>query len=105
MVTLKIMKKAFTGGMKMRNIEDVIEIIKEIDCQEEQFLPKVVKAFEGYSYQGESEVIVNREEKLDSEGLKGYRAYVNKEGAPRIVVMVDEGLDHYVKTVEEVYLS
>ena len=89
----------------MRRIEDVMEVIKEIDCQEEQFLPKVVKAFEGYDYQGESEVIVNREEKLDRDELKGYRAYVNKEGAPRVVVMVDVGLDHYVKTVEEVYLS
>lgn len=99
------MKKALTGGIKMRNIEDVMEVIREIDCQEEQFLPKVVKAFEGYSYHGESEIIVDREDKLDRDGLKGYRAYVNKEGAPRIVVMVDVGLDHYVKTVEEVYLS
>lgn len=89
----------------MRRIEDVMEVIQEIDCREEEFLPKVVKAFEGYSFKGESEVIVNREEKLDDGGLKGYRAYINKEGAPRIVVMVDEGLDHYVKTVEEVHLS
>ncbi len=89
----------------MRTIENVMEVIKEIDCQEDQFLPKLVKAFEDYHYEGESEVIVDREEKLDRDGLKGYRTYVNKEGAPKVVVMVDEGLDHYVKTVEEVYLS
>jgi hypothetical protein len=89
----------------MRSIEDVMEVIKEIDCPEEQFLPKVIKAFDGYNYQGEAEVIINREEKLDREELKGYRAYVNKKGSPHVVVMVDVGLDHYVKTVEEVYLS
>lgn len=89
----------------MRTIENVMEVIKEIDCQEDQFLPKVVKAFEDYHYEGESEVIVDREEELDRDGLTGYMACVNKESSPKVAIMVDVGLDHYVKTVKEVYLS
>ncbi|MEA4826261.1 hypothetical protein [Clostridium sp. JNZ J1-5] len=89
----------------MVSIEDVASIIKEIDCPEDKLKTKIVKAYDGYQYNGESEVIIDRAEELDKDELKAYKTYVNKAGSPTIIVMVDEGADNYVTTVEEVYLA
>lgn len=88
----------------MTKIDDIATVIKEIDCPEDKLKEKIIKSFKGYEYNGTSEVMVDRDESLDKDELQGYRAYVNKEGAPTIVAMVRQGIDHYVTTVEDAYI-
>ncbi|MFU0825809.1 hypothetical protein [Clostridium sp.] len=88
----------------MIKIEDVRAVINEIDCPEDKLKEKLIAAYDGYQYNGETEVIVSRDESLDSDELQAYRTYINKEGSPAIVAMVRQGLDHYVTTVEEAYI-
>ncbi|QGU95906.1 hypothetical protein GOM49_13120 [Clostridium bovifaecis] len=88
----------------MIKIEDVAAVIKEIDCPEDKLKEKIINAYKGYQYNGGSEVIVARDEALDKDELQGYRTYVNEEGAPIIIAMVRQGIDHYVTTVEDTYI-
>lgn len=88
----------------MIKLEDVAEVIKEIDCPEDKLKEKFINAFNGYQYSGSTEVIVDRDETYDKGELQGYKIYINKEGSPKVIAMVKQGMDHYVTTVEDVFI-
>lgn len=88
----------------MIKLEDVAAVIKEIDCPEDKLKEKLINAFNGYQYNGSTEVIVDRDETYDKDELQGYKIYINKEGSPKVIAMVKQGMDHYVTTVEDVFI-
>lgn len=89
----------------MKNIEEVLEDIKNIDCQADQLQDKIKSAYEGYEYEGQSEVVVKRIEDSDDTGLQTYDTHVGSRKAPKVVAVVKEGQDHYVSTVVDAYIQ
>lgn len=89
----------------MKHIEDVLEDIKQIDGQADKLRDMILNAYEGYEYNGASEVSINRDKELDGINLKAYRIKLNNSNAPKIIAMVDEGKDHYVSTIKDAYIE
>lgn len=89
----------------MKQIEDVLEDIKQIDGQANKLKNMILNAYEGYEYNGASEVTINRDKENDSINSKAYRISVISPNAPKIIAMVNEGKDHYVSTVADAYIE
>ena len=104
-IILKTNKTDSLGGSLMINIDEVLNKVSKINCPVDEFENKIVEAFHGYNYKGEEEVIIQRTEDLDKENLEAYTAFINAQSSPEIVMLVSEGSEHYVKAVEEAYIS
>lgn len=89
----------------MKDINDVLKDIKQIDGQADRLKDMISNAYEGYEYNGASEVIINRDKGLDRINSSAYRVQVNSPSSPTIVAMVDVGKDHYVATVIDAYIE
>ena len=89
----------------MKSIEEVLENIKGIDCQADQLQDKIKSAYQGYEYEGQSEVVIKRDESLDEMGFQAYSTYVGSRKAPKVIAVVREGADHYVSTVVDAYIQ
>ena len=89
----------------MKDIDDVLKDIKQIDGQADRLKDMISNAYEGYEYNGASEVIINRDKGLDRINSSAYRVQVNSPSSPTIIAMVDEGKDHYVATVVDAYIE
>jgi hypothetical protein len=89
----------------MKNIEDVLEDIKSIDCQADQLQDKIKSAYEGYQYEEQSDVVIKRDESLDEMGFQAYSTHVGSRKAPKVIAVVKEGQDHYVSTVVDAYIQ
>lgn len=89
----------------MKNIEDVLEDIRNIDCQADQLQDKIKSAYEGYQYQGQSDVVIKKIESSDETGLQEYDTHVGSRKAPKVIAVVREGQDHYVSTVVDAYIQ
>jgi hypothetical protein len=89
----------------MSDIRRVLENVKNINCQADKLKIEIANAYKDSGYNGEDNIIVNRREELDREGFKAYDAGLDKQGEPRVVMFVNEGLDHYVAKVEDVYVE
>ena len=89
----------------MKNIEDVLEDIRNIDCPADQLQDKIKSAYEGYQYEGTSDVVIKRDEGLDEIGLRAYSTYVGSIKAPKVIAVIKEGQDHYVSTVVDAYIQ
>lgn len=81
----------------------MIDVLKEIDCPVDKFENKVKQTLADYNHVGVEDVTVERDRSLDQGKLKGYRAALMGERS-QVVVMVNDGIDHYVSTVEDVYV-
>ncbi|MCT8976708.1 hypothetical protein N4T77_08865 [Clostridium sp. CX1] len=88
----------------MRTIENVLEVIKEIDCKDDELYNKIRSAYEGYEYDGKTEVVIERKEKYDESDLKAYSAHIDAKDAPEIIAVIREGADGYVATVMNAYI-
>lgn len=89
----------------MSEIEEVLNKITKINCPVDEFEDKILEAYEGFSYEGEDEIVIERTEDLDRNELQAYSTYVNTTGSPEIIVYASEGSEHYVKAVEDAYIS
>lgn len=89
----------------MKSIEEVLEDIKNIDCQADQLQDKIKSAYEGYEYKGQSDVVIKRAEQLDNMELRAYDTHVGSRKAPKVIAVVKEGQDHYVSTVVDAYIQ
>lgn len=89
----------------MKNIEEVLNNIKSIDGQADKLEDMISKAYDGYASSENHRIIVNREKVLDNAEAKAYSVQIENYDSPRIVAMVDEGLDHYVATVVDAYIE
>lgn len=89
----------------MKDINDVLKDIKQIDGQADKLRDMISNAYDGYEYNGASGVIINREKELDRINSSAYRIQVNSPNSPQIVAFVDEGKDHYVATVVDAYIE
>lgn len=89
----------------MKSIEQVLEDIKQIDCQADQLQDRIKSAYEGYQHEGQSEVVIKRDESLDEMGFRAYSTYVGSRKAPKVITVVREGQDHYVSTVVDAYIQ
>lgn len=89
----------------MKSIEEVLEEIKSIDCQADQLQDKIKFAYEGYQYEGNTNVTIKRDESLDEMGFQAYSTYVGTRKAPKVIAVVREGADHYVSTVVDAYIQ
>ena len=89
----------------MKSIEQVVEDIKQIDCQADQFQDEIKSAYQGYQYEGQSDVVIKRDESLDEVGCQSYSTYVDSRKAPKVIAVVREGQDHYVSTVVDAYIQ
>lgn len=88
----------------MRTIEDVLEVVREIDCKDDELYIKIRAAYEGYEYEGRSDVVIERKEKYDELGFKAYSTHIDAKNAPKIITVVREGVDGYVATVVDAYI-
>ncbi|GLC29054.1 hypothetical protein [Clostridium omnivorum] len=89
----------------MSDIRRVLENIKNIDCQADKLETEITNAYSDYDYYSDGNIEVKRSEELDREGLKAYSARLDKTGEPKVVMFVNEGLDHYVAKVEDAYIE
>ncbi len=88
----------------MRTIENVLEVIKEIDCMDDELYEKIRGAYQGYEYNGKADVVIERMERYDEQDFRAYSAHVDAKNAPEIIAVVREGADGYVATVMNAYI-
>lgn len=88
----------------MRTIENVLEVIKEIDCKDDELYKKIREAYEGYEYEGKTDVVIERKQKYDVLDYKAYSSHIDAKSAPEIITVVREGADGYVATVMNAYI-
>lgn len=89
----------------MSDIRRVLENIKNIDCQADKLETEITNAYNNYDYYSDGKIEVKRSEELDREGFKAYSVHLDKPGEPKVVMFVNEGLDHYVAKVEDAYIE
>lgn len=89
----------------MSDIRRVLENIKIIDCQADKLENEIANAYNDYDYYSDGKIEVRRSEELDRDGLKAYSAHLDKPGEPKVLMLVNEGLDHYVAKVEDAYIE
>lgn len=88
----------------MEKLKDAIERIKILQCPTGDVENRVTGILEDYGVANKKEIIVNRNEELDSIGAQAYNVQIggNKES---IVVLARSGKDDYVAEVVGVYMN
>lgn len=89
----------------MKHIEDVLEDIKQIDGPSGKLRDRILDAYDGYEYNGVSEISIDRYIKEDTMNAKAYRIGANYPGSPKIIALIDDGKDHYVSTVIDAHIK
>jgi hypothetical protein len=89
----------------MTKLQNVIDTIREIECPVDQWTGKVIEAYKEYAGDDEYEIVVERSQDHDSKGSMAYSVNSNYADHEELIVLVTEGADGYVATVEDVYIK
>lgn len=92
-------------GETMSTVDDVLERIRIIECPTGTVEDKVAGILEDYGFGPKSQIIVNRDEKLDKDGAQAYMAKAPYLETSPIVILAKSGREDYVAKVVDAYIS
>lgn len=73
------------------NIENVLKNIKQINrCLATEFSEEISKAFREFQYDGESTVVVDKQDDLEYGNTKVFSAFIDHNNAPIIRIEVEK---------------
>lgn len=86
----------------MNKIDEAIISIRSLECPTGQLENKVAGILEKYGVAGRTQIIIDREKILDTDGAQAYKVKIADKGQP-LIVMAQSGYDDYVARVVDVY--
>lgn len=89
----------------MTELDDAIERIKELECPTGEVEERVAEILEEYDVADSNEIIVSRDESLDTNDAEAYSTKLPGDSDKSIVILSKSGLDDYVAKVIDVYVS
>jgi hypothetical protein len=88
----------------MTKLDNILETLKEIECPVDKLEEKVIGAYKEISNEA-NDIRMERVNTLDGEGLAAYSVHSDDAESPSITILVKEGSEHYVASVEDAYVS
>ncbi len=89
----------------MSTIEDAIQKIKMLQCPTGELEDRVTCILEDCNVSPKSDIVINREERLDRDGAKAYSVIIADRIDPAMTLLAKSGQDDYVVQVEDVYFN
>lgn len=87
----------------MTDHNQIFEELKHIECATDSLLERVTDVLEHFNPNGEYQIVAEEDDDFVHDNIRVYNAFAEDGSSPSIVVVVQEGLDHYVAKVVDAY--